>query len=403
MKNSLWSSLKKVASGFYRSETSGVYYGVKYLGRVRAMECLDTTDRKIGERRMREWLGKLEKARKSGLAGKVAGGRKSLTIGELVERYLATRTAVSESTKVGERSRVKMFREEFGVAMDRPVTEVRNGDLAAWLAKVSLDGEGKLKRASTRNQYRAFLRALMDFAVAEGEIEETPFDAKICKKAKKDAVLRLIPSREEFDAIIMEIRLPRWVRRVKVGPGYQPGRRRNDASADYCFFLGGAGVGQAEASALTWADVGEEEIRFMRAKTRTYFYVPVFAWLRPLLARMRSEAGGLAAKGNVFKARDVKHSLASACKRCGLPSFTPRNLRAMRIKRLWEAGVDVKEISKWQGHRDGGALIMSTYTEVFGSTSNAYSLSQLKKAEMAEAHFAGVVVKADFGGAASAG
>ena len=403
MKNSLWSSLKKVASGFYRSETSGVYYGVKYLGRVRAMECLETTDRKIGERRMREWLGKLEKARKSGLAGKVAGGRKSLTIGELVERYLATRTAVSESTKVGERSRVKMFREEFGVAMDRPVTEVRNGDLAAWLAKVSLDGEGKLKRASTRNQYRAFLRALMDFAVAEGEIEETPFDAKICKKAKKDPILRLIPSREEFDAIIMEIRLPRWVRRVKVGPGYQPGRRRNDEAADYCFFLGGAGIGQAEANNLDWADVGEEEIRFMRAKTRTYFYVPMFAWLRPFFDRMRSLAGGPAAKGKVFKGKSAKRSLAAACKRCGLPSFTPRNLRAMRIKRLWEAGVDVKEISKWQGHRDGGALIMSTYTEVFGSTSNAYSLSQLKKAEMAEAHFAGVVVKADFDGAASAG
>jgi hypothetical protein len=74
----------------------------------------------------------------------------------------------------------------------------------------------------------------------------------------------------------------------------------------------------------------------------------------------------------------------------------------MRIKRLWEAGVDVKEISKWQGHRDGGALIMSTYTEVFGSTSNAYSVSQLRKAEAAEGHFSEVVVKGDFG-AASAG
>jgi hypothetical protein len=46
---------------------------------------------------------------------------------------------------------------------------------------------------------------------------------------------------------------------------------------------------------------------------------------------------------------------------------------------------------------------MSTYTEVFGSTSNAYSVSQLRKAEMAEGHFSEVVVKGDFGVAASAG
>ena len=400
MKNSLWNSLKKVASGLYRHEVSGVYYAVKYLGTKRRMECLEATDRKLSERRMREWLGKLEKERKAGLAGVGRAGRKALSIGELVTRYLATRTAVSKSTKVGELGRVKMFREGFGVEMGRPVGEVRNGDLAAWLSKVSVDETGKLKRASTRNQYRAFLRALMDFAVAEGEIEETPFDAKICKKAKKDPILRLIPSREEFDAVIMEIRLPRWVARSKTGVGTQPGRRRNDEAADFAFFLGAAGVGQAEASALRWEDVGEEEIRFLRAKTRTYFHVPMFAWLRPLMLRLRGQAGAEKASGKVFKIAHIKKSLAAACKRCRLPSFTPRNLRAMRIKRLWEAGVDVKEISKWQGHRDGGALIMSTYTEVFGSTSNAYSVSQLRKAEMAEAHFAGVVVPVDFGVAA---
>ncbi|MEO6754646.1 MAG: hypothetical protein ABIP85_22950, partial [Chthoniobacteraceae bacterium] len=67
------------------------------------------------------------------------------------------------------------------------------------------------------------------------------------------------------------------------------------------------------------------------------------------------------------------------------PHFTQRNLRAMRIKRLWEQGVDVKVIAQWQGHSDGGKLILTTYTEVFGSNSESYERAQLAKAAAAEA------------------
>ena len=55
----------------------------------------------------------------------------------------------------------------------------------------------------------------------------------------------------------------------------------------------------------------------------------------------------------------------------------------MGIRKLWEAGTDVKVIAKWQGHNDGGKLIMNIYTEVFGSSSESYERQQMEKAARA--------------------
>jgi hypothetical protein len=41
--------------------------------------------------------------------------------------------------------------------------------------------------------------------------------------------------------------------------------------------------------------------------------------------------------------------------------------------------VDKKLIAKWQGHQDGGQLIMDTYTEVFGADDAQYEQQQLAK------------------------
>jgi integrase len=262
--------------------------------------------------------------------------------------------------------------------METLVARVHNSDIAAWVGRV---GEGK--RPSTRNQFRAFARALFDFAVADNVIAKNPFDPKIIRKAKREPIVRFIPSPEEFEQIIAEIRKPSW----KVEKGKRGGQRpayQHD-SADFAEFLGRAGVGQAEAVGLTWHDIDEqrEVIHYRRKKTKRSFNTPIFPWLKPLLSKLRSEAEPNP-HGPVFKVKNVKNALRGATERLGLPHFTQRNLRAMRIKRLWEQGVDVKVIAQWQGHSDGGKLIMTTYTEVFGSNTESYERAQLAKAAAAE-------------------
>jgi integrase len=118
----------------------------------------------------------------------------------------------------------------------------------------------------------------------------------------------------------------------------------------------------------------------VRRKTGEYFEVPIYPSLLPLLERKRREAKDASADANVFNLQKVHKALMNACKRLGLPHFTERNLRAMRIRKLYESGVDVKTIARWQGHRDGGKLIMEIYTEIFRSD-DKYDAEQLAKVD----------------------
>ena len=141
-------------------------------------------------------------------------------------------------------------------------------------------------------------------------------------------------------------------------------------------------MGQAEASSLTWGDIDwtRNRLYFRRHKTDTHFYVPIYAHLRPLLVRLKEQARGRASdNARVFKIKDAKKALTAACERLNFPHFSQRNLRQSLIRRLIRAKVDVKSISKWQGHQDGGQLILDTYTEVFGDDDDTYEQAQLAK------------------------
>jgi hypothetical protein len=44
----------------------------------------------------------------------------------------------------------------------------------------------------------------------------------------------------------------------------------------------------------------------------------------------------------------------------------------------------MKTIAKWQGHQDGGKLIMDTYTEAFGADQREFEKKQLMKLTKSE-------------------
>ncbi|MEK0446016.1 MAG: hypothetical protein RLZZ399_1337 [Verrucomicrobiota bacterium] len=360
--------LDRVAPNLYRHRVSGLYYGFRKISGKRRCLSFKTADRKTAERKLAEWLRDL---------GEVDASNPDATLAMLLENFLATRAAKSKSTARTEFTILKEFRASFPKPMSTYVSRVKPSDLAAWLARIRPN-----KRASTYNRWRLWLRQLFDLSVMDGMVPRSPFVDHLLPLAKKERVVRLIPTEGEFRAIVATIRNPVQEPQVGRRGGQRPAWQHQ--SADFVEFLGLAGVGQAEASALRWSDIDEKrnEILYTRQKTRKPFKTPIYGWLKPLILRLKAsrKEGGDA---KVFAIREVKHALATACRTLGYPHFTHRSLRAMRIKRLWEAGVDVKVIAEWQGHSDGGKLIMDTYTEVFGSNDSGYRQSQLKKAEAA--------------------
>jgi integrase len=162
--------------------------------------------------------------------------------------------------------------------------------------------------------------------------------------------VRLTPSFEEFQAIAADIRA-------------RPFNGDAHDSANFVEFIGLAGLGQAEAANLRRQDVnlkaGMMSVR--RSKTSTAFAVPIYPQLRPLMERL---CQGLIPRDRVFQIKDAKKAIAGACRRLELPRYSHRSLRRMFITRAIERGVDVKVIADWQGHRDGGKLILDTYSHV---------------------------------------
>jgi integrase len=223
-----------------------------------------------------------------------------------------------------------------------PIAQIKPSDCDRWLARFSFG-------ASAHNEHVWLLKDVFRFAMRDRLLVTSP--AEHLSITKREDPLRLTPTSEQFAAIIRNVRAQQF-----------NGHGASD-SADFLEFMGLAGLGQAEASALTRGDVHFEanQISVLRRKTSKRFAVPIYPQLRPLLEKLCAEKRH---DEKLFKLSDAKKALAGACRRLGYPAFSQRSLRRMFITQAIERGVDVKVIADWQGHRDGGVLILKTYSHV---------------------------------------
>ena len=96
------STYAKVANApcLYRHSRSGRYYGCKKLHGLRRERSLETCDRKIAERRLKEWIDNMDK---------VDAEVERTTLSQLVGRYVAATASLSESSRATDRSIIKRF------------------------------------------------------------------------------------------------------------------------------------------------------------------------------------------------------------------------------------------------------------------------------------------------------
>ena len=270
------------APGLYRHARSGRYYACKKQGGIRRERSLGTCDRKIAERRMKEWLGNMDK---------VDAEVEKTTLSQLIQRYLVVTGIMSESSRTTDQSIIKRFLTWWPHGRDYQVRQIRPSMLDEWLTH-----EEPRLRNVTYNRYAGFLKQLFDIAVKDRIIPESPARQLRQGWKKPQAVKRQVPSVAQFEAIVADIR----------GQVASP---HAQVTGDFVEFLGLAGLGQAEASSLTWGDVDwtNKRLNIRRHKTDTRFIVPIYEHLRPLLERMSKERRGKrSASALVFKIKDAK-------------------------------------------------------------------------------------------------
>ncbi|WP_367872994.1 tyrosine-type recombinase/integrase [Luteolibacter sp. Populi] len=185
--------------------------------------------------------------------------------------------------------------------------------------------------------------------------------ARELKRVKILAKNLSIPTRELIDQIIDSIA--------------SQGKRASKESAAFVGFLAYAGCRYGQAKAVTWENVSQDWITFdsgvRGSKSASQRNLPIFEPLRKVLDPLRYEG----ATGPIFKLRSPRIALANACVRLGVPHLRLHDLRHFFATFAIEAGVDIPTVAKWLGHKDGGALLIRTYSHV----RDKHSLESAKK------------------------
>jgi integrase len=337
-KNDVWTKAKTAC--LYRYKPTGQYFArVRFGGKLHRRK-LKATDYQVARRKLADFKRDLERtdARLS-----------NTSLNEVLNKYERAIGALSPKTQRDRLSIIEKLRRDWYGADFLPLRTIKPSDVEVWLSR----HYGQLS-AAAYNAALSVLRNVFDLAVRDRVIAESPV-AHLSYK-KRATPIRLMPTVEEFKSIVADIRNQRF-------------NADAEQSADFVEFLGLAGLGQAEAASIKRSDVDldAERIIVYRHKTDTGFAIRIYPQVRPLIEKLCT---GKAHNAPLFSISQARKALANSCKRLGFPSFTHRSLRRMFITRAIEKGVDVKVIAEWQGHRDGGKLILQTYSHVRPEHSN---------------------------------
>jgi len=80
-----------------------------------------------------------------------------------------------------------------------------------------------------------------------------------------------------------------------------------------------------------------------------------------LLKRVRAERADESGNATVMRVQECQKAMERACKDLGLDRITHHDLRHFFATSCIEAGIDIPTVSRWLGHKDGGALAMRVY------------------------------------------
>jgi integrase len=343
-----------------KGENGTYYLRARICGRL-IWRSLETDTYSVAKLLLADKLSELRKA--VGAAPTEVKLSRKITFGEAVELYKAE---VNSNSRL--KPRAKQFRLRSELTFRRTWSDIFNLELRrispeackAWLMRFE-SGDSKYlpprAKAKTRpgnspttvNAAIAFLQHVFAIGIKSGLVYRNPAKELERKPARKK-LLRL-PNRSQFAAIVAYIRR-------------QPGWGR--IAGDLVEGLAYSGMRVGESRRLTWSHLDFEKglITIPGEKTENApRIVPMTADFRRLVETIKGDAQP-AHEAPVFRAQEVLGSLATACKKVGVPHLTHHDLRHLFATTCIESGVDVPTVALWLGHADGGALAMRTYGHI---------------------------------------
>jgi len=344
----------RVAENLYRLETSGGYYALVKRGNKQFRRSLKTKDRKLAHRRLTEFQAQIGNLTISDDA--------RLSFDEIAKRWMDTTKHTLKASSITRRETcIKNLAPFFrGVA----IRNVQAQHCERWLTE-----RGSKIAAQTLAHELNAMRAIFDYSVRLGLMLTNP--AKDIKRRKIVQAQLVIPTREQFKKLVEAIRL---------SDGRQDSQQKAKPGADFVELLAYSGCRVNEGASLRWRDVDFEKNALTvtggerGTKNSEVRSIPMTDALRVLLLTLRERAQPKQ-DDPVSQIDSAKKCLQTACRRLGFPKFTHHDFRHFFATTCIEAGVDIPTVSRWLGHKDGGALAM----RVYGHLRQEHSFSIVKR------------------------
>ncbi len=341
---------------------------------------LEPTDKLPAGKRECRSLRELEKEIEKSLNEELAYHGGDVTVLELVERYIATKTGVRHNTIAGYKTVVNILKkEEFG---SRRIDLVKPSDAKLWLIK--LQSEDK-RSYSSIHSIRGVVRPAFRMAVEDDLIKKNPFDWELATVLINDSVRReaVTPKQER---LFLE-----FIKNDKHYSQYYEGM--------YILFKTGMRI--SEFCGLTLSDVDMKgrkihidkqlqrtrEGNYIIADTKTTYgerYLPmteeVYQCFKKLVARRRKTkvepmvdgVGGflvLDKNGMPYLALHWEKRFEYALRKYNrtykeeLPKITPHVCRHTYCSNMAKSGVNAKTLQYLMGHADI-ATTLNVYTHL---------------------------------------
>jgi integrase len=345
---------------------SGRYYARAFAGGKEVWKSLKTSHFSVAEAKLAEFL-KEHRQRRSNGNGEVSA---KLTFGEAASvhlRNLDDNLSIKPRTRDYWREVLAALVKSWPGLNQTEIRKITRADCKKWASAYA-----KTASPTRYNNTVAVLRHVLSVAVEAGVVYSNA--AAVVKRAAVRGKQISLPTMDRFNALIEEMRA-----------GHS---RDSENCADFALGLAVTGMRKGEANALEWRDLdfeaGEIVVRG-DADTGTKNWelrrVPLIPDARALFQRIRSERVGEPLNAKVFAVRECQKALDRACKKVGTDRFTHHDLRHLFATRCIESGVDIPTVSRWLGHKDGGALAMKTY----GHLRREHSIAQAQRVTFAAA------------------
>jgi len=295
-------------------------------------------------------LADLEKNEREAAETRESASKGKMTFGDCVAIYKTQSEAsnlLKPTSKLYRREVVESIIKSWPGIETRDVRRVSQNDCNAWAAKYS-----NHYSATRYNGALGVLRAIFNVAITSGTLYRNP--AIGIKRAKARPKQLTLPETKQFEKFVAEL---------------EAGASRNSQNcADLVCFLAYGGFRKSEAAGITWVDCDFEKGEILvrgdeqtGTKNWSFRRVPMIPEMVKLLQRLRTERPDEPAESRLMRVRECQKAMERAAKVVGMARITHHDLRHLFATRCIESGVDIPTVSRWLGHKDGGALAMKVY------------------------------------------